>query len=295
MRNGKLTILAPAKINLYFGVIGTRSDGYHEVETVLQTVDLCDKIAIEVGEAEENTVSVECGGLENVSERENIAYKAAMGFINAAKLENTSVKIRIDKKIPDGAGLGGGSSDAASVLIALNKLCGDMFPIEVMLCIGAEIGADVPFCIKKGTACATGFGEEITSCVPMPDCRILIAVPKGEKVSTAEAYSRFDEKGYPSTFKKAVTSLETCDFYEIKKYMKNDFEKTLDKNSSSLKIKKTLLSLGAIAAQMSGSGPAVFGIFASQSEAKLAAEKLELTANTYICAPARRDYAYFEK
>lgn len=295
MKNGKLTVLAPAKINLYFGVIGVRGDGYHEIETILQTIDLFDRIKVEVSSGDENTVRVKCGCLENVSERENIAYKAAMRYIEKANLEKTVVDICIDKKIPSGSGLGGGSSDAAAVLLALSYLDGDKFTLAELMDIGATIGADVPFCIKKGTAKATGFGEIVAGCTPMPDCRILIAVPKGEKTVTAEAYAKFDDAGYPSTFEKSLGSLETCDFSEIVKYMKNDFENVTKESSASMKIKKILLSSGAIAAQMSGSGPSVFGIFSSQAEAKRAAELTDGLADVYICSPARRDFAYFEK
>lgn len=295
MENGKVTILAPAKINLYFGVIGMRGDGYHEVETIMQTVSVFDRVAVETSSSDGAKISVICKGLSGVDEKENIAYRAAEAYLNAAGITNADVKIKIDKKIPDGAGLGGGSSDAAAVILALNHMSGDKFSLAELFGIGASIGADVPFCIKKGTVCATGFGENIVSCAPMPDCRIVIASPNGEKISTAQAYSMLAPEGYPSGFAASAEALSSCELSKISLTMKNDFEKIMPEDGASMKIKRMLLENGALAAQMSGSGPAVFGLFSTLAAAKKAKEALEDIANTFVCAPARRDYEYMEK
>lgn len=295
MENGKITILAPAKINLYFGVTGMRSDGYHEVETVLQSVNLFDRLTVSASEGNGREVSVLCRELSDVPESENIAYKAAQAYLSAAEEDNIKVEIPIEKKIPDGAGFGGGSSDAAAVIIALNTLSGDRFSLAELFEIGATVGADVPFCIKKGTVKATGFGEVLESCAPMPDCCIVLAVPNGEKVSTAQAYAAMDDAGYPSEIGAMLSALSECDIKKIASAMKNDFERVQEDGCASAQLKEKLLSLGAVAAMLSGSGAGVFGIFDSVKAAKAAKEALDDEAKVFVCAPARRDYAYVEK
>lgn len=295
MKNGKITILAPAKINLYFGVTGMRSDGYHEVETVLQSVNLFDRLTVSVSEGNGREVTVWCRELSDVPESENIAYKAAQAYLSAAEEDSIRVEITIEKKIPDGAGFGGGSSDAAAVIIALNALSGDRFSLAELLSLGATVGADVPFCIKKGTVKATGFGEVLESVAPMPDCCIVLAVPNGEKVSTAQAYAAMDDAGYPSGIDAMLAALSECDMKKIASAMKNDFERVQKNGSASSQLKEELFSLGATAAMLSGSGAGVFGIFDSVKAAKAAKEALDDEAKVFVCAPARRDYAYVEK
>ena len=295
MRNGKITMLAPAKINLYFGVVGMRGDGYHEVETVMQTIDLFDRVEVEVCDGEENAVHISCRELSWLKEEDNVAYKAAETYLDRAELEKTVVNINIEKKIPDGAGLGGGSTDAATVLLALNMLDDERFSLAELCDMAKTIGADVPFCVKKGTVTATGFGEILESAPPMPDCRILLAMPVGEKTSTAAAYAKLNDEGYPSSLGEMKSALAECDIGKMSAAMKNDFETITGKDSTSELLKCKMKELGAEAAQMSGSGPAVFGIFGTQAEAKAAKEQLDGMAELYICAPARRDYAYLEK
>ena len=295
MENGNITILAPAKINLYFGVTGMRADGYHEIETVLQTVNLFDRITVAVSAGEGREISVFCRELSDLPQEKNLAYKAALAYLSAAEEDNIKVEISIEKKIPDKAGFGGGSSDAAAVMLALNTLSGDRFSMAELFGIGASVGADVPFCIKKGTVKATGFGEMLESCAPMPDCCILLAVPNGEKTSTADAYAAIGEGDGKSTLSAMLSALSECDINKISAAMKNDFETVQRPDSPSAQLKKRLLSLGARAAMLSGSGAGVFGIFGSVREAKAAKEEIENDARAFVCAPARRDYAYIEK
>ena len=295
MENGKITILAPAKINLYFGVTGMRADGYHEVETVLQTVNLFDRITVAVSAGEGRQISVLCRELADLPQEKNLAYKAAEAFLSAADDENIRVEISIEKKIPDKAGFGGGSSDAAAVIIALNTLSGDRFSMAELFGIGASVGADVPFCIKKGTVKATGFGEMLESCAPMPDCCILLAVPNGEKTSTAEAYAAIGSGVGTSSLSAMLSALSECDMSKISVSMRNDFEAVQRAASPSLALCERLRSLGAEAAMLSGSGAGVFGIFGSVREAKAAKEEIENDTRVFVCAPARRDYAYIEK
>ncbi len=295
MENGNITILAPAKINLYFGVTGMRADGYHEIETVLQTVNLFDRITVAVSAGEGREISVFCRELSDLPQEKNLAYKAALAYLSAAEENNIKVEISIEKKIPDKAGFGGGSSDAAAVMLALNTLSGDRFSMAELFGIGASVGADVPFCIKKGTVKATGFGEMLESCAPMPDCCILLAVPNGEKTSTADAYAAIGEGDGKSTLSAMLSALSECDINKISAAMKNDFETVQRPDSPSEQLKNRLLSLGARAAMLSGSGAGVFGIFGSVREAKAAKEEIENDARAFVCAPARRDYAYIEK
>ncbi|MEI3152770.1 MAG: hypothetical protein V8S82_03860 [Eubacteriales bacterium] len=171
MENGNITILAPAKINLYFGVTGIRADGYHEIETVLQTVNLFDRITVAVSEGEGRQISVLCRELADLPQEKNLAYKAAEAFLSAADDENIRVEISIEKKIPDKAGFGGGSSDAAAVIIALNTLSGDRFSMAELFGIGASVGADVPFCIKRAPSRRRASEKCLKAALP---CRIAV-------------------------------------------------------------------------------------------------------------------------
>lgn len=291
MDTAKITLLAPAKINLYLGITSLRADGYHDIETVMQSVGLFDSVTVETFRADYPRVNVQCSGLQGVSPETNTAYKAAIQYLKAAGIDDTAVNITIQKNIPDGAGLGGGSSDAAAVLLALNSVNGGLFTTERLCDIGAGVGADVPFCVKKGTVKATGIGEITENCAPMPDCGILIVMPRGVKISTAAAYAAVGD-GYPSEFEKMLAAVEKRDIFGIAAAMKNDFERIMDKQSPSVLIKRRLLSLGAVGAQMSGSGAAVFGIFETLADAERARAKLGGDADSFVCAPVQNDRSY---
>ena len=292
----KLTILAPAKINLYLNVLSKRPDGYHDIESVMQTVGIFDRLNVERRdpEGEEKTITVVCDDDELDGEN-NIVYSAAKSFFEHCGTENFNVYFEISKRIPKMAGLGGGSSDAAAAIIALNELYETGFSIIEMCAIGAKVGSDVPFLIKKGTCLITGVGDVIESCTPMPECIVVIAVPNDARVSTAKAYELVDGVDKTSSTDGIKSALLDCSVKEIGESMFNKFEFILPDDSKILEIKKKFASLGSPAVMMSGSGSAVFALFESVPKAKDAADALSDEAETFVCAPVRRAYGYIEK
>lgn len=291
----KITILAPAKINLFLDVGAKRDDGYHDLLSVMQTVGIFDRITVQKRDAKagEKHIDVIADGCAPIGE-ENIAYLAAKAFFGKVGTENYDIKIDIEKKIPMQAGLGGGSSDAAATLIALNGMYGEPMSTDELISLGMEVGSDVPFLVKKGTCLVSGKGETVISTPPSPDFIMTVAVPHTLKISTAQAYSKIDEVKTECDASKMTEALEKCDIDLMCKALFNKFELIPDEKSEVPKIKEKLVSLGAKAASMSGSGSAVFGIFDSVPSAKSAAEALSDIAETFVCAPARRYFAYIE-
>jgi 4-diphosphocytidyl-2-C-methyl-D-erythritol kinase len=187
--------------------------------------------------------------------------------------------------------LGGGSSDAASVLIALNMLAGAKLSEEELCSIGAKIGADVPFLVRRGTALVEGIGEIITPCRDLPDTAVLIAYPKNEKVSTGKAYAAIDARGEFSShadFEKMKEAIEKGDLADISRAGYNIFESVLPESSAVFKIKEAMLSHGALMSLMSGSGSAVFGFFPCKKCADRASEALTEEAKTFAVGLCRK-------
>ena len=293
----KITILAPAKINLFLRVGARREDGYHDIETVMQTVTLFDRLEVCKNEPEaEPVIDVRCRDFMAPDGAGNIVFRAAAAFFAAAGIEKYHISFVIDKKIPSEAGLGGGSSDAAAAIIALDRLYGTAMTVEDMCAIGAGVGADVPFCIKKGTASATGIGETVESCAPMPDCAILVAIPKGSRICTADAYAKID--GIPGassyTCSDMLCAMTSCDLGKISAALYNQFEAVTDPSTGVFALIDAVKGAGALGACMSGSGPAVFGLFCDIASARAAKDALGAGVDAFVCSPARRDYPYIE-
>jgi 4-diphosphocytidyl-2-C-methyl-D-erythritol kinase len=288
----QITLLAPAKINVCLGVTGKRADGYHDIDSVMQTVSLFDKVTVSMDEkACGQKISVFCPGFKELNGEKNIAYRVAKAFLDHIKAESYSVSIDIEKVIPMEAGLGGGSSDAASVLIALNMLAGAELSEEELCAIGAKIGADVPFLVRRGTALVEGIGEIITPCRDLPDTAVLIAYPKNEKVSTGKAYAAIDARGEFSShadFEKMKEAIEKGDLADISRAGYNIFESVLPESSAVFKIKEAMLSHGALMSLMSGSGSAVFGFFPCKKCADRASEALTEEAKTFAVGLCRK-------
>ena len=294
----KISVLAPAKINLYLNVGARRSDGYHDLETVMQTVSLFDRLEVtKCLPSEKNEIRLFCRNMKIPSDENNLVYRAAVAFFEEAKIEKYNVEFLLEKRIPCEAGLGGGSSDAAATVLALDRLYHTAMSLETMCKIGVRLGADVPFCMKKGTVYATGVGEIMESAPPMPDCAFVIAMPKGKGISTGAAYQALDalppdENAVSFTdFKKAVSA---CDLKMIANLLYNKFEAVTPEKTGSAKLRKMLLETGAMGARMSGSGTAVFGIYPHIGAARKAKAELEDLAEVFVCEPARRDYPYVE-
>ncbi|MBE6631403.1 MAG: 4-(cytidine 5'-diphospho)-2-C-methyl-D-erythritol kinase [Ruminococcaceae bacterium] len=275
--NETYTEKAYAKINLYLDVTAKRSDGFHDIFSVMQAVSLYDEISVTV--KEETKDSLTCNISSIPTDKSNLAIKALDAF-RAYTKSNFGAEIHIQKNIPSSAGLAGGSSDAGAVLRTLNKLTNDPVSNEELLKIGASIGADVPFCLLGGTMIATGKGEILKPISKCPQMHCVIAI-NGEGVSTPKAYSMLDEKfgdfsGIRDCGKqeKLLNALEKSDVHTVKDNLFNIFESVIEPERPEItKIKGIMKNTGAIATLMSGSGPSVFGIFNDKSTA-LEAQKI---------------------
>ncbi len=284
----KLSILAPAKINLYLNVVGKRHSGYHDIESVMQSVSLYDRLEITAQDAfEGQTITLTSSGVSIPLGENNLICRAARAFFAAVMIKTYDVSFCIEKNIPTEAGLGGGSSDAAATLCALNELYETALSIEELCQIGVKLGADVPFCIRKGTVITEGIGEIMRPCAPMPSCYLLIAMPKGGKVSTAEAYRRIDAIGFSADidFQDFISTLRGGNIRELAEKLYNKFELVTPEETGSAALVETIRSLGALGARMSGSGAAVFGIFETQAAVQKAYDALPADMAKYICQP----------
>lgn len=252
----EIKLRAPAKLNLYLDITGRRADGYHELETVMTSVDLCDIVTIKPTDGE---IRVSCTNSEIPQNEGNICFKAAKSFFEAAKIQG-GAEISIEKKIPHGAGMGGGSADAAAVFRGLNELFGYPLKTDELLKIGEKTGADVPFCIVGGTKICRGIGEIISDCPILPRKFFLIIMPNFS-CDTKAAYRRYDEN--PIEPKNALEKF-CADF---PKALYNAFEE-LYQSEKIREIKKKLIENGAENASLTGSGAAVFGVFETREKAE---------------------------
>lgn len=268
----ELHSLAYAKINLTLGVTGRREDGYHTVDTVMQSVSLADEVTVK----KKTDISVGCVGAD-VNEQDNTAYKAARLFFDKTGISG-GAEINIVKRIPASSGLGGGSADAAAVLLSLNKLYGTELDTRQLCDIAVGIGADVPFFTEGGTRRAKGIGEILSACDPLPDCAILI-IKYGEKPSTADMYRRLD--ACSDLIVPDNDGLETVikegNLRKICRFFANSFE-PLWNNAD---LKKLLDSTCPMCVSLSGSGPSVFAIYGDKISA--AEAKSVLDGKGYEC------------
>jgi len=268
------TSFAYAKINISLDIISKMTDGYHSLKTVMQTVSLGDEITIECTKddrsIEGNGVTVDAGLPYLPNDERNIAAKAALAFFKQTGIPGYHTEIKINKKIPACAGLGGGSADAACVLRMLDKMFGTGLGREALEKLGATIGSDVPFCIGGGTKLAQGRGEVLTDLPVIPKCSIVICKPP-YSCSTPELFGKVKcEKirARPDT-DGLIKAIGEGDLGGIARRMYNVFEDVLTHGKSDIEeIKGVLLDNGALGAVMTGSGPAVFGIFNDKSNAQ---------------------------
>lgn len=263
-----IRVKARAKINLSLDVIGKRQDGYHDIKTIMQAVELCDMVTISA--AERYGIKVECNCGKVPSGSGNIAYRAAELFAGRYKI-NKGVKIAIEKNIPVASGLAGGSADAAAVIKGMNRLFNCRAGKSELMSIGREIGADVPFCICGGTVFAEGIGDVLTELDPLPETRILIVAPCIE-VSTKWVYENFDigKIDKRPDMKVLLGFIKEGGIDLLAKNMVNVLESvTAEKYPVINTIKDKLMAYGAMGSIMSGSGLSVFGIF---SDRRLAEE-----------------------
>ena len=279
-----ITVKARAKINLALDVLNKRPDGYHEVDMIMETIDLADTISLET---RKRGIEVECNLAEIPLDESNLAFAAARKIIGDLGIDK-GIYIKIYKTIPVCAGLAGGSSNAAAVLKGINFMWNLGLSEEQLVEIGRELGADVPFCILNKTAHATGIGEKLKVLPPVPPVWIALVKPYGISVSTAWAYSEIDkmrvrEKPDIEGMKKAILSGKLED---IGKKMSNVFEEIIaHKYPVIRKIKGLFLENHALGSIMSGSGPTVFGLFKNKKHARQAldAVKQELNGEFFLC------------
>lgn len=260
---------APAKINLCLHVLGKRQDGYHILAMAMQRVDLCDRI--EIGLAEGSGVAVSCDGVELAAGEENIAARAAR-MVLAEAGRDYAVDISIDKQIPVAAGLGGGSSDAATVLMALDEMLDLKLGKQRLMALGLSLGADVPFFVFGAPAWATGIGEQLEPLPSLPPLYYLLVHP-GFAVSTAWVYQSLrltisDEVANLPRFSAGSSA-------ELVSQLHNDLERvTVEAYPQIAQVKQQLLGKGALGALMSGSGATVFGVFDDFEAAGKAGDEL---------------------
>ena len=255
-----IRLKARAKINLGLDVIGRRENGYHDVRMVMQTVGLYDRIIMTRIPEEEIRIKTNIGFLP-VNEN-NLVYKAIMLMKNKYKLDG-GIEVDLNKFIPVAAGMAGGSSDAACALFGMIRLFELNVPMRELMKLGVEIGADVPYCLMRGTALAEGIGEKLTRLPDMPFCHILIAKPP-VNVSTKLVYEKLDNtdvKLHPD-IDGIIEAIKLKDVALVASRMGNVLESvTVPLYPVIDSIKKDMIEHGAINAMMSGSGPTVFGIF----------------------------------
>lgn len=261
-----IKLKARAKINLGLDVIGRRQDGYHEVRMVMQTIGIYDRIILTKRPGNEFNITSNLSFL-SVNEN-NLMYKAFMLLKHEYPFYG-GVDVDLNKFIPVAAGLAGGSTDAAAVIFGLNKLFELGMSTQDMMRIGVELGADVPYCIMRGTALAEGIGERLTRLNPMPHCHLVIAKPP-INVSTKLVYEKLDSKEITKhpDIDGIIEAVNAKDIDLIAARMGNVLEEvTISEYPVIDVIKQDMLSCGAVNAMMSGSGPTVFGIFKDEDTA----------------------------
>jgi len=260
---------SPAKINLILKVLRKREDGYHDIATLMQGISLYDEMKFSL---KGNTIIVKCPGSSLPENEDNIVYKAAKALFSYVSY-SSGVEITINKKIPIAAGLGGGSSNAATTLVTLNEMLGCGCSKEDLVRIGSKIGADVPFFIFRETAWAFGIGDRLQIAEDIPFMWFVLVNP-GFEVSTKKVYENLKLGLTKRIIKYTIPRLKKVP--QVSGKLSNDLEKvTLELYPVLFKIKELLIAYGALGSLMSGSGPTVFGIFADEKAALKAAEELK--------------------
>ncbi len=262
-------INAPAKINIGLDVLGTREDGYHEVKMIMQTIRLFDRLTL----TKKNYPGVRL--MTNLkflpTDENNLVVKAAKSLIKEFNLTG-GLQIQLEKRIPVAAGLAGGSTDAASTMLAMNSMYDLGLKHSQLMKRAVKLGADIPYCILKGTALAEGIGEKLSTVPKFPNCTILIVKP-AIHVSTKKVYEALDlnENTYHPDIDGMLAAMKESDLKGVCELMGNTLESVVVAEHPEItQIKEFLLESGALGAVMSGSGPTVFGVFDDNDKATLA-------------------------
>lgn len=284
MHNKKsVTVLAPAKLNLSLDVVGTLPNGYHDLDMVMQTIDLYERLELRRSQYLNLRMP---GSFVPVNDK-NTAVKAAIAFFNYTGLL-AGVDITIHKKVPVRAGMAGGSADAAGVLVGLNELYGARLSMSELCAIGAGIGADVPFALMGGTCRVRGVGDLIKPLPPCPDCWFVVVMPS-VGISTPEAFQRYDQMGSPvhPDCDKQEAAVRADDLSGVCAAAGNALEHCSGATETP-SICALLNENGALTSLMTGSGAAVFGVFEQEEQAKAAADALRGEyKQVYLARPTR--------
>ncbi len=278
-----VTVLAPAKLNLALDVVGTLPNGYHDLDMVMQAIDLQERLVLR----RSPYLNLRMPGSFVPVNNKNTAIKAALAFFDYTGLL-AGVDITIHKAVPVRAGMAGGSADAAGVLVGMNELYGAKLSMSELCAIGATIGADVPFALMGGTCRVRGVGDLLKPLPPCPDCRFVVVMPS-IGVSTPEAFQRYDQMGSPvhPDCERQEAAVRAGDLAEICAAAGNALEHCSGAQETPAICAK-LNEHGALTSQMTGSGAAVFGVFDGEDAALAAVQALQGSyKQVYLCRPVR--------
>lgn len=265
----EISLKALAKINLGLDVVRRREDGYHEVRMIMQTIHLFDRLDIK--KTKETGIAIKSNLSFLPVNENNLIYKAGKLLMDEYNITG-GVSVNLDKRIPVAAGMAGGSTDAAAMLYGMNKIFDLGLSMQELKDRGVKIGADVPYCLMRGTALAEGIGEELSSLPPMIKCPVLIAKPR-ISVSTKFVYEnlKLDENTMHPDIDQLIKDINASDLKAVCNHMGNVLESVTIPNYPIIdEIKKNMIDNGATGSMMSGSGPTVFGLFEDEETAKSA-------------------------
>lgn len=275
-----------AKLNLTLDVLGKREDGFHDLRSVMQTVSIRDDVEIDIGT--KKPWKLTCTNEDIPTDETNLAWKAARIYLDTIEKDPDGLEIRITKRIPSGAGMGGGSADAAAVLRALNRHYGEPLSVMALAELGAGVGSDVPFCTLCGTAMVEGRGERLRKLPDLPDCVIVVCKPDFS-VSTPELYRKIDEVAIPvhPDNQAMESAIYAGDIRKIADQVMNVFDPIVTQEHLELNYIKSLFnSYGALCGQMTGSGSACFAIVESFEYAAVICNMLkENYPEIFLCKP----------
>lgn len=276
---------APGKLNLTLDILGKRPDGYHELEMVMTSVSLCDELTLELETAAPWSVRCDTPGIPDGPE--NLCWKAAQVYCDAAGIEPNGLQIRVRKRIPAQAGMAGGSSDAAAVLRALNRhyAC---FSDEQLRALGLRVGSDVPYCLFGGTALARGRGELLQRLPKLPEALCFVLAKPAFAVSTPALFREIDAVGLSARPDTAamLRAIDAQDAPSIGACLQNAFEPLVAERFPIVQtLRRSMLAHGALGARLTGTGSVVFGLFRDQAAAEAAAQPLkDLCPAVFVCS-----------
>lgn len=290
MQNKTLSSVAYGKINLYLDVLSKMENGYHNIESVMQSVSLGDTITLSVEEISgDNQIEIYSSTGKIPTDKSNLVYKTASSFFEETKIKGKLCKFKIEKNIPISAGMAGGSSDGACAMKLLNEYFGSPLTHDELCKIGSKIGADIPFCLTGGTCITKGIGEKITPIARSIDLLLVCAIDDSS-VSTPVAFSMLDERYGTNPqphggLKKMCTSIESGNIIDISNNLFNKFESVIIPTNDNINtIKSIMIKNGALGALMSGSGPSVFGIFDNEFSQRKAFDELQnCSIRAFLC------------